>query len=77
MLHETRTEGDVSKMVHLEQGIEVPPHGSVELKPLGMHVMLMDLRKALKDGDTIPLTLVFEKQGDVAVEAKIEGPASK
>ena len=71
MLHETRSEGDVTKMVHLENGIEIPPHGSVELMPLGMHVMLMGLRRALKDGDTVALTLVFEKHGEVAVEAKV------
>ena len=78
MLHETRTEDGVAKMVHLENGIEVPPHGSVQLKPLGMHVMLMGVRRALKDGDTIPLTLVFKKLGEVSVEAKVgSAPSSE
>jgi hypothetical protein len=74
MLHESRMEGDVMKMVHLDGGIEIPAHGSAELKPLGLHVMVMGLEAPLKDGETLPLTLVFEKQGDVAIEAKVGQP---
>ncbi len=71
MLHESRMEMGVMKMVHLPGGIAIPAHGSAELKPLGFHVMLMGLKKPLKAGETLPLTLVFEKQGDVPIEAKI------
>lgn len=71
MLHESRMDGDVMKMVHLGNGIEVPAHGEAELKPLGLHIMLMGLKHPLKDGDSIPLTLIFEKQGEVVVDAKI------
>jgi periplasmic copper chaperone A len=71
MLHESRMEGEVMKMVPLEKGVEVPAHGSVELKPLGMHVMLMGLRQPLKEGDTFPVTLVFEKQGEVPIKVKV------
>jgi hypothetical protein len=71
MLHESRMEGNVIKMVPLEKGVEVPAHGSAELKPLGMHVMLMGLRQPLKEGDTFPLTLVFEKQGEVAIKVNV------
>jgi periplasmic copper chaperone A len=74
MLHESRMEGDVMKMVHLSGGIEIPAHGSAELKPLGLHVMVMGLKTPLKDGEKLPLTLVFEKQGDVAVEAAVGNP---
>jgi periplasmic copper chaperone A len=41
------------------------------LKPLGKHVMLIGLKQPLKAGETLPLTLVFEKQGDVAIKAKV------
>ncbi len=71
MLHESRMEGDVMKMVHLDGGIEIPAHGAAELKPLGLHVMVMGLKAPLKDGETLPLTLVFEKQGDVPVAATV------
>jgi hypothetical protein len=74
MLHESRMEGDVMKMVHVAGGIEIPAHGSAELKPLGLHVMLMGLKEPLKDGETLPLTLVFETQGEVAIAAKVGQP---
>jgi copper(I)-binding protein len=70
-LHETRTEGDIMKMGPVEGGIAVPPGGTVELKPLGLHVMLTTLKRPLKNGDLFPMTLVFEKGGEVAVEVKV------
>jgi copper(I)-binding protein len=77
MLHESRMEGDVMKMVHLANGIEIPAHGAAELKPLGLHVMLMGLKAPLKDGETLPLTLVFEKAGEVPVAATVGQAASR
>jgi copper(I)-binding protein len=71
MLHESRMENGVVKMVHLDE-IAVPAHGTSELKPLGLHVMLMGLKRPLKDGEMLPVTLVFTRQGEVKVEAKIE-----
>ena len=71
-LHESRMDGEIMRMVPVKDGIEVPPHGAVELKPLGLHVMLMGLRKPLKEGEKFPMTLVFAKQGDVKVEVKVE-----
>jgi copper(I)-binding protein len=44
----------------LTNGLELPAGKTVELKPGGFHVMLMDLKQPLKAGDTVPLTLVVE-----------------
>lgn len=71
MLHESRMEGDVMKMVHLSDGIAVPAHGSAELKPLGLHVMLIGLKEPLKAGTSFPMTLHFEKQGDVPITVTV------
>jgi periplasmic copper chaperone A len=71
MLHESRLEGDVMKMVHLHDGLEITPHGAAELKPLGAHVMLMGLTRPLKEGETFPLTLTFANQGDVTVTVTV------
>lgn len=49
--------------------IEIPADGSVELKPGGYHVMLLDLKKQIKEGDKISVTLTFEQGGEVTVEA--------
>jgi copper(I)-binding protein len=45
----------------------------VELKPGTMHAMFVDLRQALKPGETVKGTLVFEKAGMVAIEYRVGG----
>lgn len=74
MLHESRLEDGVMRMVHLPRGVEIPAHGSAELKPLGLHVMITGLKQPLKAGDSIPMTLVFEKQGEVAIQVSVGQP---
>ena len=46
-----------------EMALELPAGRTVELKPGGYHVMLMDLKRDLKEGETVPLTLVIEQGG--------------
>ena len=58
-VHEMTMEKDVMKM-RAVKGVDLPAGKSVELKPGGYHVMLMDLKQQMKEGDTVPLTLVVE-----------------
>jgi copper(I)-binding protein len=51
--------------------LEVPAGGTVELKPGGYHIMLMELTTELKAGDKVEITLKFEKAGDVKVTAEV------
>ena len=67
-VHEMKTEDGIMKMRQLAQGLEIKPGETVELKPGSYHVMFMDLKQGVKDGDTIKGTLVFEKGGTVNVE---------
>ena len=59
-VHEMKMEGDTMKMRALKDGLPLPAGQTVELKPGGYHVMLMDLKQALPKGGTVPLTLRFE-----------------
>ena len=59
-VHEMAMDGNVMKMRAVDGGLELPAGKTVELKPGGFHVMLMDLKQPLKDGDRLPLTLVVE-----------------
>lgn len=52
--------------------IEIPAGGSVKLKAGGLHVMCMDKMADFKAGDKYKLTLIFEKAGEIVVEAEIE-----
>jgi copper(I)-binding protein len=73
-LHESTMEGDVMKMQPVEGGIEVPAKGDVELKPGGLHVMLIGLKQNLQEGDRFSVTLEFEKSGTQTVEAEVRMP---
>jgi copper(I)-binding protein len=70
-LHSTVTEGDSSRMVPVEGGIVLPPNGMTALEPGGLHVMLMNLENPLVDGDTITVTLQFERAGAVTIEVPV------
>ena len=58
-VHEMAMEGNVMKM-RAVSALELPAGKAVELKPGGYHVMLMDLKQALKAGETVPLTRTVE-----------------
>jgi hypothetical protein len=58
-IHEMKMEGGVMKMNAVDK-VALPAGKPVDLKPGGYHVMLMDLVKPLKDGDTAPLRLTFQ-----------------
>ena len=58
-IHEMAMEGNVMKMRAIA-GLDLPAGKPVDLKPGGYHVMLMDLKRALAPGESIPITLVVE-----------------
>ena len=58
-------------------GLAIKGGKSVVLKPGGYHMMLMDLKRPLKEGDLLKFTLTFEKAGDIEVEATVEPIGAK
>ena len=72
-VHETTNVDGVARMRHLESGLLIRPGETVELKPGGLHGMLLDLRQPLKEGDLVKGTLVFEKAGAVTIEYRVMG----
>ena len=58
-VHAMAMDGNVMKM-RAVPALELPAGKAVELKPGGYHVMLMDLKQPLQDGESVPLTLVVE-----------------
>jgi hypothetical protein len=51
--------------------LEIPAGGTVELKPGSYHIMLIGLKQDLKVGDSIEITLEFEKVGEIKVTATV------
>ena len=72
-VHEMRLDGDVMRMKPVEGGLEIKPGATVELKPGGFHLMFVDLKEPLKEGQTVKGTLTFEKAGPVEVEYTVRG----
>lgn len=64
--------GGVMRMLEVEDGFAVAPGETRRLERGGDHVMLMGLTRPLNDGDTFPLTLVFEHEGEVTIEVPVD-----
>ena len=75
-VHEMKMDGDIMKMRAVPGGLPLPAGKTVELKPGGYHVMLMDLKAALPKDSTIPLTLVFKDAKGVQSKLEIKVPVA-
>ena len=69
-IHESRMVDDVMRMRKVD-GLDLPPGGAVELKPGGLHIMLLGLTKSLIGGEGIELTLHFQRSGDLVVTVPV------
>ena len=69
-LHRTENDNGVMRMVPIA-AIDVKAGQKVALAPGGYHVMLMDLKAPLTEGQSFPLTLVFDKAGKIDVMVKV------
>ena len=72
-IHEMAMDNNVMKM-RAVPGLDLSAGRTVELKPGGYHVMLMDLKQAVRAGDTVPLTLVFEGANQQRFTQKVNAP---
>jgi len=73
-IHEMVMDNGIMRMRAIP-GIEIPAGQTLNLKPGGYHVMLIDLKQQIKDGDTVPITLVFEGLDRKQQTLEIKAPA--
>lgn len=66
-VHEMSMDNGVMKMRPVEGGLTIDPGKTVKLAPSGYHLMIMDLKAPLKQGEKVPVTLNFEKAGKVSI----------
>lgn len=76
-VHEMATRDGVMTMRELEGGLAIAPGTTVKLTPGGYHLMLTDIKKPLKQGDTVIVTLNFEKAGKKDVTFSVLGIGAK
>jgi periplasmic copper chaperone A len=79
-VHEMTTKDGVMTMRPIEKGLVIDPGKTIKLAPGGNHLMMFDLKSPLKQGDTLPVTLEFEKAGKVKISLDVQalgaaGPA--
>ena len=72
-LHTMTMNNNVMQMRPVD-AIQVTPGTEVKLQPGGLHVMLLDLKSPLKLGEKFPLTLKFERGGEVQVQVEVRQP---
>ena len=70
MIHETTIAGGISTM-RAHAGLDIAPGATVRLAPEGLHIMLSDLAHPLAVGTPVPLELLLEGGGRVALEARV------
>ena len=76
-VHEMAMNNGVMTMRALDKGLAIEPGKTVKFAPGGYHLMLMDLKSPLKQGDKLPVTLEFEKAGKVKVAFDVQGVGAK
>ena len=79
-VHEMTTKDGVMTMRPVEKGLTIDPGKTIKLAPGGYHLMMFDLKSPLKQGDTLSVTLEFEKAGKVKIALDVQalgapGPA--
>ena len=72
-VHEMSMDNGVMKMRPMDKGLTIDPGKTVKLAPGGYHLMIMDLKSQLKQGDKVPVTLEFEKAGKVTLSLDVMG----
>lgn len=71
-MHVTLRDGEIMRMREVK-AFDLPAQGRLELKPAGAHLMFVDLKRPFKQGDKVPVTLKFEKAGEVKIDLLVGG----
>ena len=74
-IHEMAMENDVMKMREIP-GLDLPAGQTMELKPGGYHVMLMQLKEQMVGGAVVPISLIFENSAGERFTQEIEAPVA-
>ncbi len=60
--------------MQMQDAVSIPARETVEFKPGGLHIMLVNLKQDLKTGDTFNLTLIFKEAGTIVIEVPVQEP---
>lgn len=71
-LHMMETKDGVMTMKQVKGGIEIPAGATVTLEPGGLHLMFIGVQQPIVEGESLPLTLTFEKAGSVETSLHVQ-----
>jgi len=71
-VHEMSMNNGVMTMRQLDKGLAIEPGKTVTLAPGGVHLMMLNPKSPLRQGDKVPVTLEFEKAGQVGVSLDVQ-----
>jgi hypothetical protein len=75
-LHSMIRDGDVMRMREVP-AIDLPAGQTVSLRPGGLHLMFIGLGQPLRQGETVPVTLRFERAGEVRIDFAIQAAGAR
>ncbi len=75
-LHTHVRDGDVMRMRPVAD-IPVPANGEVTLQPGGLHLMLIGLTQPMNAGQSVPVTLRFERAGEVTIQLAVQAAGAR
>jgi copper(I)-binding protein len=76
-IHQMKIEDGIMTMRSLDGGLEIPPHATVTLAPGGLHLMFINPKARLVEGEKLPVTLTFETAGTIDTFLDVEAIGAK
>lgn len=76
-IHAMEMDGDIMRMVHLPEGIELPAGETVNLAPGGLHLMFMELTSPIAEGAPLPVTLDFQHAESLELHLRVVPPGAR
>ena len=73
-VHMSMADANGVMSMQMQHSVAAPARSAVEFKPGGLHIMFVNLAQDLKAGDTITLTLNFEKAGSLTIPVPVKAP---
>lgn len=75
-LHTMIMDSGIMRMRQVQDGIRIPAKGTVTLRPGGFHLMFMQLKRPLRQGESFPVTLHFQRAGRITVRFAVQSISS-
>ena len=75
-VHESYLEDDLMRMRRVS-ALDLPPSSATDLKPGGLHIMLLGLTQSLTEGEEFEVTLQFEVAGTNVISVPALGPGGR